>query len=86
MKKLMKKKPILLKNFRKDQGSRKESFPSNFLIVAELGTFKPSVLISRKTLKMNMKKNNTIKRENSTIRKLQRKKEFLLKRRRQQFI
>ena len=40
MKNMMKKKPILLKNFRKDQGSTKASFPSNVLILAELGTFK----------------------------------------------
>ena len=65
MKNLMKKKPILLKkNFRKNQGSTKESFPSNVLIVAELGTFKPSVLIPRKTPKMKTEKaNNTRKRK-----------------------
>ena len=70
MKNLMKKKPILLKNCRKDQGSTKESFPSNVLIVVELGTFKTSVLIPTNTLNMKMKKtNNTRKRENCTIRK-----------------
>ena len=75
MKNMMWNKPILLKNFRKDQGSTKASFPSNILIVEELGTFKPSVLIPRKTLKMNMTKtNNTRKRENSTIRKITKEK------------
>ena len=75
MKNLMKKNPILLKNFRKDQGSTKASFPSNVLIVEELGTFKPSVLIPRNTLKMRVtKKNNTRKRENSTIRKITKEK------------
>ena len=71
MNNLMKKNPILLKNFRKDQGSTKPSCPSNVLNVAKLGTFKPSVLIPRKTLNMNMSKtNNTRKRGNSTIRKI----------------
>ena len=75
MNNLMKKKPILSKNFRKDQGSTKASFPSNVLIVAELGTLKPSVFIPRKTLKMKMTKtNNTRKRENSTIRKITKEK------------
>ena len=70
MKNLMKKKPILLNNFRKDQGSTKESCPSNVLIVAKFDTFKPSVIIPRKTLRMKMTKiNNTRKRENSNIRK-----------------
>ena len=64
MKNLMWKKPILLKNFRKDQGSTKERFPSNVLIVEKLGTFKPNVFIPRKTLNMKMTKtNNTRKRK-----------------------
>ena len=52
----MNKKTILLENFRKDQASTKASYPSNVLIVAELGTFKPSVLIPRKNMKMKMTK------------------------------
>ena len=75
MNSLMKKKPILLKNFRKDQGSTKASCPSNVLIVEKLGTFKPTILIPRKTLKMKMTKtNNTRKRENSTVRKITKEK------------
>ena len=71
MNNLMKKKPILLKIFRNDQGSTKASFPLNVLTVAELGTFKPSVLIPRKNLKMKMTlTNNTRNRENSTITKI----------------
>ena len=74
-----------VKKNRKDRGSTKESYPSNILIVAELGAFKPSVLIPRKNLKVKMKKtNNTRKRENSTIRKITKKKNLL--KRRQQFI
>ena len=72
MKNLMKKKkkPILLKKFRKDQGSTKARCLSNVLIVAKLGAFNPSVLIPRNILKMKMKQiNNTRKRENPTIRK-----------------
>ena len=63
MKNLMKKKPILSKNFRKDQGSIEARCPSNVLSMAELGTFKPSVLIPRKTLKMNMTTKKQYKKE-----------------------
>jgi hypothetical protein len=50
------KKPTSLENFRKDQGSTKESFLSNVLIVAKLFISHPSVPIPRRTLKRKKKK------------------------------
>ena len=69
MKDMMWKNPILSRNFRRGQESIKASFPSNVLTVEKLGTFNPSVLIPRKTLRMKMTRVNNKKRENSNIRK-----------------
>ena len=70
MKNMMWKNPILSRNFRRGQESIKGSFTSNVLTMEKLGTFNPSVLIPRNTLRMNMTRvNNTRKKENLTIRK-----------------
>ena len=70
MKNMMRKKPISLKNFRRDQESIKESFLSSVSIVAKLATFNPNVLIPKRTLRMKMPKvSNTKREENPTIRK-----------------
>jgi hypothetical protein len=64
------KKPILLENFRKDQGNTKASSLSNVLTVARLVILQASVPIPRRTLKMKKTKpNNTRRRKNPTTRK-----------------
>ena len=75
----MKKKPILLENFKKDQGSTKERCPSNVLIVEKLGSFKTNDIILRNTLKMKMTQiHNKRKRENPTIRKIITKEKIII--------
>jgi hypothetical protein len=70
MKNLMWKKPILLENFRKEQGSTKARCLSNVLTMASLAIFQPSVPIPRRTLKMKKTKlNNTRRKKNPTTRK-----------------
>ena len=52
-----------ISKIQKGSGKYKGKLPSSVLIVAKLGTFCPSVLIPRKTLRMKMKEvNNTRKK------------------------
>jgi hypothetical protein len=89
MKNLMWKKQISIKKLQKGSGKyKRQACLSNVLTVARLAILQPSVPIPRRTLKMK-KKNQTVQEKGKTQLQenvLQREKELLLKRRKQQFI
>ena len=69
MKNLMKRKPTSLRSSRKDQGSTKENYLSNVLIVESLGILHPSVPIPRKNMKMKETQINHLRKRKNPIRR-----------------